>query len=200
MNFTLTCLACLLAVVGSASGAEPEKAPAAPNHPHVLFETSKGNFTIELYPDKAPKSVENFLQYAKAGFFDGTIFHRVIPDFMIQGGGFTTDMTQKPTRPPVINEADNRLLNERGTLAMARTGDPNSATAQFFVNLKNNGFLNFTGKTASGWGYTVFGKVSEGMDTVDAIAAVATTRKGSYENVPTTPVVIKKASVVHAKK
>jgi len=200
MNFSLACLACLLAIVGSASGAEPEKAPAAPAHPHVLLETSKGNVTIELYPDKAPKSVENFLQYVKSGFFDGTIFHRVIPDFMIQGGGFTADMTQKPTKPPIPNEADNRVLNERGTLAMARTGDPNSATAQFFINLKNNGFLNFTAKTTSGWGYTVFGKVVEGMDVVDAIAAVPTTRKGSYENVPTTAVVIKKATIVHAKK
>jgi cyclophilin family peptidyl-prolyl cis-trans isomerase len=200
MNLSLACLACLLAVVGSASGAEPAKAPATPAHPQVLFETSKGNFTIELYPDKAPKTVENFLQYVKSGFFDGTIFHRVIPDFMIQGGGFTADMTQKPTKPPVPNEADNRLLNERGTLAMARTGDPNSATAQFFVNLKNNGFLNFTGKTAQGWGYTVFGKVVEGMETVDAIAAVPTTRKGSYENVPVEAVVIKKATLVHAKK
>ena len=199
MNFSLACLACLLAVVGSASGAEP-KAPAAPASPHVLFETSKGNFTIELYPDKAPKTVENFLQYVKSGFFDGTIFHRVIPDFMIQGGGFTADMTQKPTKAPVMNEADNRLLNERGTLAMARTGDPHSATAQFFVNLKNNGFLNFTGKTATGWGYTVFGKVVEGMDVVDAIAQVPTGRKGSYENVPAQAVVIKKATIVHAKK
>ena len=200
MNLSLACLACLLAVVGSASGAEPEKAPAAPAHPQVLFETSKGNFTIELYPDKAPKTVENFLQYVKSGFFDGTIFHRVIPDFMIQGGGFTADMTQKPTKPPIVNEADNRLLNERGTLAMARTGDPNSATAQFFVNLKNNGFLNFTSKTASGWGYTVFGKVVEGMETVDAIAQVPTTNKGSYQNVPVQAVVIKKATLVHAKK
>src|SRR6476646_10290519 len=200
MNVSLACLACLLAIVGSASGAEPVKAPAAPSHPHVLFETSKGNFTIELYPDKAPKSVENFLQYVKSGFFDGTIFHRVIPDFMIQGGGFTADMTQKPTKPPIPNEADNRVLNERGTLAMARTGDPNSATAQFFINLKNNGFLNFTGKTASGWGYTVFGKVVEGMDTVDAIAAVPTTRKGMYENVPVEAVVIKKATLVHGAK
>jgi cyclophilin family peptidyl-prolyl cis-trans isomerase len=200
MNFSLACLACLLAVVGSASGAEPVKAPATPAHPQVLFETTKGKFTIELYPDKAPKSVENFLQYVKSGFFDGTIFHRVIPDFMIQGGGFTADMTQKPTKPPVPNEADNRLLNERGTLAMARTGDPNSATAQFFINLKNNGFLNFTGKTVSGWGYTVFGKVVEGMETVDAIAAVPTSRKGSYENVPVEAVVVKKATLIHAKK
>jgi peptidyl-prolyl cis-trans isomerase B (cyclophilin B) len=200
MNLSLACLACLLAVVGSASGAEPAKTPAAPVHPQVLFETSKGNFTIELYPDKAPKTVENFLQYVKSGFFDGTIFHRVIPDFMIQGGGFTADMTQKPTKPPIPNEADNRVLNERGTLAMARTGDPNSATAQFFINLKNNGFLNFTSKTTQGWGYTVFGKVVEGMEAVDAIAAVPTTSKGSYQDVPTQAVVIKKATLVHAKK
>jgi len=200
MNLSLACLACLLAVVGSASGAEPVKAPAAPSHPHVLFETSKGNFTIELYPDKAPKTVENFLQYVKTGFFDGTIFHRVIPDFMIQGGGFTADLTQKPTKPPIPNEADNRLLNERGTLAMARTNDPNSATAQFFVNLKNNGFLNYTASTPSGWGYCVFGKVVEGMETVDAIAAVPTGRKGSYTDVPTVTVVIKKATLVHAAK
>jgi len=200
MNLSLVCLACLLAIVGSASGAEPEKAPAAPAHPQVLLETSKGNVVLELYPDKAPKSVENFLQYVKAGFYNGTIFHRVIPDFMVQGGGFTADMTQKPTKPPVPNEADNRVLNERGTVAMARTNDPNSATSQFFVNLKHNGFLNFTGKTTSGWGYTVFGKVVEGMDVVDAIAQVPTTRKGSYENVPAQAVVIKKASVVHAKK
>jgi len=198
MNVSLACLACLLAIVGSASGAEPVKAPAAP--PHVLFETSKGNFTIELYPDKAPKTVENFLQYVKTGFFDGTIFHRVIPDFMIQGGGFTADLTQKATKPPIPNEADNRLLNERGTLAMARTNDPNSATAQFFVNLKNNGFLNYTGSTPSGWGYCVFGKVVEGMETVDAIAAVPTGRKGSYTDVPTVTVVIKKATLVHAAK
>src|SRR5436190_2719415 len=200
MNLSLACLACLLAVVGSASGAEPVKAPAAPSHPHVLFETSKGNFTIELYSDKAPKTVENFLQYVKSGFFNGTIFHRVIPDFMIQGGGFTADMTQKATKAPVMNEADNRVLNERGTLAMARTGDPHSATAQFFVNLKNNGFLNYTGSTPSGWGYCVFGKVVEGMETVDAIAAVPTTRKGANENVPVEAVVIKKATLVHAAK
>ncbi|HEX3555931.1 MAG TPA: peptidylprolyl isomerase [Thermoanaerobaculia bacterium] len=200
MNLSLVCLACLLAIVGSASGAEPEKAPAAPAHPQVRLETSKGNIVLELYPDKAPKTVENFLQYVKSGFYDGTIFHRVIPDFMIQGGGFTSEMTQKPTKAPIQNEADNRVLNERGTVAMARTGDPNSATAQFFINLKNNGFLNFTGKTASGWGYTVFGKVVEGLDVVDAIAQVPTGRKGSYENVPAQPVVIKKATIVHAKK
>ncbi|HEX4964250.1 MAG TPA: peptidylprolyl isomerase [Thermoanaerobaculia bacterium] len=201
MNFTLACLACLLAIVGSASGAEPQKAPAAPSaHPQVLLETSKGNIVLELYPDKAPKTVENFLQYVKSGFYDGTIFHRVIPNFMIQGGGFTADMKQKETKPPVQNEADNRLLNERGTIAMARTNDPNSATAQFFINHANNGSLNFTGKSVSGWGYCVFGKVVEGMDVVDAIAQVPTGNKGMFQNVPTQVVTIKKATVVHAKK
>jgi len=200
MNLSLACLACLLAIVGSASGAEPGKAPATTTHPQVLLETSKGNIVLELYPDKAPKTVENFLQYVKAGFYNGTIFHRVIPDFMIQGGGFTADMTQKPTKAPVQIEADNRVLNERGTIAMARTNDPNSATAQFFVNLVNNGNLNFTAKTTSGWGYTVFGKVVDGMGVVDAIAQVPTTNKGTYQNVPAQAVVIKKATIVHAKK
>ncbi|MEA2600354.1 MAG: peptidyl-prolyl cis-trans isomerase [Acidobacteriota bacterium] len=197
MNLSLICLACLFAIVGSASGATPGKAPEPPAHPQVLLETSKGNIVLELYPDKAPKTVENFLQYVKSGFYNGTIFHRVIPDFMIQGGGFTPEMTQKPTKGPVKNEADNRLPNERGTIAMARTGDPDSATAQFFINHKNNAALNFTSKSSSGWGYTVFGKVVEGMDVVDAIAQVPTGRKGMYENVPSQAVVIKKATVVH---
>jgi peptidyl-prolyl cis-trans isomerase B (cyclophilin B) len=197
MNVSLICLACLLAIVGSASGATQGKAPQPPAHPQVLLETSKGNITLELYPDKAPKTVENFLQYVKSGFYNGTIFHRVIPSFMIQGGGFTTDMTQKPTKGPVKNEADNRLSNERGTIAMARTGDPDSATAQFFINHKDNASLNFTAKNAAGWGYTVFGKVVEGMDVVDAIAQVPTGSKGMYENVPSQPVVLKKATVVH---
>jgi peptidyl-prolyl cis-trans isomerase B (cyclophilin B) len=200
MNVSLICLACLLAIVGSASGATQGKAPQPPAHPQVLLETSKGNITLELYPDKAPKTVENFLQYVKSGFYDGTIFHRVIPDFMIQGGGFTADMTQKPTKSPVQNEADNRLSNDRGTIAMARTNDPNSATAQFFINHKNNASLNFTGKTATGWGYAVFGKVVEGMDVVDAIAQVPTGHKGGMGDVPTQAIVIKKATVVHAHK
>ena len=197
---SLVCLACLLAIVGSASGASAQGKAPEPAHPQVLLETSKGNITLELYPDKAPKTVENFLQYVKSGFYDGTIFHRVIPGFMVQGGGFTPDMTQKPTKPPVQNEADNRLANDRGTIAMARTNDPNSATAQFFINHKDNAFLNFTAKTAAGWGYCVFGKVTEGMDVVDAIAKVPTGRKAGMGDVPSQDILIKKATVVHAHK
>ena len=163
------------------------------SNPSVALETSHGRILLELYADKAPKTVENFLQYVKAGFFDGTIFHRVIPDFMIQGGGFTSDMRQKPTRPPIQNEADNGVANARGTIAMARTNDPHSATAQFFINLKDNGFLNHTGKHPQGWGYTAFGKVVEGMDVVDKIARVRTASKGMHENVPAEAVVIEKA-------
>jgi peptidyl-prolyl cis-trans isomerase B (cyclophilin B) len=164
------------------------------SNPSVALETSHGRILLELYADKAPKTVESFLQYVKAGFFDGTIFHRVIPDFMIQGGGFTSDMRQKPTRPPIQNEADNGVANARGTIAMARTNDPHSATAQFFINLKDNGFLNHTGKHPQGWGYTAFGKVVEGMDVGDKIARVRTASKGMHENVPVEAVVIEKAA------
>jgi len=153
----------------------------------VVMTTTLGNVEIELYADKAPVSAANFLAYADAGFFDGTIFHRVIPNFMIQGGGFTADMSQKPPRAPIRNEADNGLLNERGTLAMARTSDPNSATAQFFINLTKNSFLDHG---ARDFGYAVFGKVVSGMDVVDRIAAVPTGNKGPHQNVPTTPVVV----------
>jgi peptidyl-prolyl cis-trans isomerase B (cyclophilin B) len=166
--------------------------------PRVKFETSKGTFVLELDAEKAPKTVANVLQYVKAGHYDGTVFHRVIPDFMIQGGGFAADMTQKKTQAPVTNEADNGLKNTRGTVAMARTNDPHSATSQFFVNLKDNTFLNHTGKNVQGWGYTVFGHVVEGMDVVDAIAAVRTGNKGPHQNVPIEPVVITKATVVQA--
>ncbi|RMH17190.1 MAG: peptidyl-prolyl cis-trans isomerase [Acidobacteria bacterium] len=164
-------------------------------NPRVTLETSKGTIVIELFPDKAPKTVANFLAYVKAGFYDGTIFHRVIPGFMVQGGGFTGDMKQKKTNSPVENEADNGLKNDRGTVAMARTNDPHSATAQFFINLVDNGFLNHTAKTPRGWGYAVFGKVVEGMETVDAIAKVKTGRRGPHGDVPIEPVTIVKASV-----
>jgi peptidyl-prolyl cis-trans isomerase B (cyclophilin B) len=168
------------------------KAAAKPSGPsRVAFDTTKGRIIIELYPDKAPKSVDNFLKYVKAGHYDGTIFHRVIPGFMVQGGGFTPDMKQKPTRPSIPNEADNGLANDRGTVAMARTSDPNSAGAQFFINVVDNGFLNFKSKTPQGWGYTVFGKVVEGMEVADAIAAVKT-----KDDVPVQPIVVKKARVV----
>ena len=191
-------LVCLLAVAAPPAQPAPKaQSPAAAN-PRVLLETSKGKIVIELYADKAPKSAKNFLDYVKAGTYNGTIFHRVIPGFMIQGGGFTPDMNQKPTRPPIQNEADNGLLNQRGTLAMARTNDPNSATSQFFINVANNGFLNFRGKTPEGWGYAVFGNVVEGMDVADAIVAVRTTTKGPYQNVPVEPIVLQKASVLPA--
>ncbi len=162
--------------------------------PTVALDTNHGRIVLELDADKAPKTVENFLQYVRSGFYDGTIFHRVIPDFMIQGGGFATDMRQKPTKAPIQNEADNRVLNDRGTIAMARTNDPHSATAQFFINLKDNTFLNHTGKNPQGWGYAAFGKVVEGTDVVDRIARVRTGSRGGHENVPTEPVVIEKAA------
>lgn len=151
--------------------------PALAANPKVLMVTSLGNVTLELDAEKAPKSVENFLQYVDDGFYADTIFHRVIGGFMIQGGGFTTDMDKKETRAPVQNEADNGLKNQRGTIAMARTSQPHSATAQFFVNLVDNGFLNHREKSRRGWGYTVFGKVVDGMDVVDKIAALSTTAK-----------------------
>lgn len=170
----------------------PKSTPAA-THPIVVLETSRGDIVIELNAEQAPKTVANFLQYVEDKHYDGLIFHRVISGFMIQGGGFTPDMRQKPTRPPVPNEADNGLKNDRGTIAMARTSDPHSATAQFFINHKNNDFLNHQGKTTSGWGYCVFGRVIEGMDVVDEIAAVKTGTRGGYENVPLEAVVIRRA-------
>jgi peptidyl-prolyl cis-trans isomerase B (cyclophilin B) len=168
----------------------------ADNHTKVVLETSKGRIVLELYPGKAPETVQNFLSYVDAKFYDGTIFHRVIPGFMIQGGGFTADMERKTTQAPIKNEADKGLKNDRGTISMARTGDPHSATAQFFINTVNNDALNHTSKTPRGWGYAAFGKVVEGMDTVDAISAVKTTTRGPYRDVPVEPVVIKSATRV----
>jgi cyclophilin family peptidyl-prolyl cis-trans isomerase len=170
----------------------PKVVPKAPaGNPIVVMETSKGTIRIELDAAKAPNTVKNFLAYVDSGFYNGTIFHRVMSGFMIQGGGFTPDMDQKDTRPPIQNESANGLTNDRGTLAMARTGDPHSATAQFFINHgSNNGFLN-KDQARDGWGYAVFGKVIEGMDVVDAIAAVPTGISAGMENVPSTPVVIK---------
>ncbi len=167
-------------------------------NPQLEVKTSQGAIVIELYQDKAPKTVENFLQYAKDGFFNGTIFHRVIPGFMIQGGGFTPDMKQKETRAPIQNEAKNGLKNETGTLAMARTSDPHSASAQFFINLKDNSFLDYPGR--DGWGYAVFGKVVQGLDIVQKIAKVPTSNAGPHQNVPTTPVVIESIKLLPAKK
>jgi len=166
----------------------------------VHMKTSKGTIVLELYPDKAPETVANFVEYARSGFYDGTIFHRVIPGFMIQGGGFEPDMKQKKTRAPIKNEADNGLSNLTGTIAMARTPDPNSATSQFFINVKDNKFLDYTAPTPQGWGYCVFGKVTEGMDVVHAIEQVPTTTKSGHQDVPVDPVVIEKVTVDEGKK
>jgi len=162
----------------------------------VLIKTSMGDITAELDADSAPLTVANFLGYVADGSYDGTIFHRVMAGFMIQGGGFTPDMQQKSTRAPVKNEADNGLKNLRGTLAMARTTVVDSATSQFFINVVDNAFLDFKAATTQGYGYAVFGKVTAGMDVVDAIAAVPTTTSGGNENVPVTPVVIESIEVV----
>ena len=169
---------------------------AADGNPKIEMETSKGKFVIELFLEKAPETVKNFLNYVDAKFYDGTIFHRVIPNFMIQGGGFTSDMKTKPAGKPIKNEADNGLKNDRGTIAMARTGDPHSATAQFFINSINNDFLNHKGKTQQGWGYVVFGKVITGMDVVDAISAVKTVTRGGYRDVPAETIEIISARVL----
>jgi peptidyl-prolyl cis-trans isomerase B (cyclophilin B) len=169
---------------------------AAAANPKVEMETSKGKFVIELFPEKAPETVKNFLNYVEAQYYDGTIFHRVIPKFMIQGGGFTSDMKRKSAGAPIKNEADNGLKNDRGTIAMARTGDPHSATAQFFINSVNNDFLNHKSKTQQGWGYVVFGKVIRGMDVVDAISAVKTVTRGSYRDVPAETVEIDSVRVL----
>lgn len=156
----------------------------------AVIETGKGEIEIEFLPDKAPGHVENFLDLARKGFYDGTTFHRVIPGFMIQGGGFSAEMQQKETRPPINNEADNGLQNERGTIAMARTPDPHSATAQFFINTVANDFLNHKSKSPQSWGYAVFGRVVEGIDVVDEISRVKTVSRGTHRDVPSEPVVI----------
>lgn len=169
-------------------------------NPQVTLDTSKGEIVLELYPDRAPATVANFLSYVQDGFYNGTVFHRIIPNFMIQGGGFDQQYQKKDTRDAIQNEADNGLGNDRGTIAMARTGDPHSATAQFFINTVDNTPLNHTGKNPRGWGYAVFGKVIKGMDVVDAISTTPTGlgKLQGYpaRDVPTTPVVIKSATVV----
>ena len=164
--------------------------------PYVELETTMGNIVIELNQEKAPNTVANFLEYVKSGHYDGTIFHRVIDGFIIQGGGMDANMKEKSTNAPIQNEADNGLKNEVGTIAMARTSDPHSATAQFFINVKDNSFLNFSGKNPQGWGYAVFGKVTEGMDIVNKIKGVPTGKYGFHADVPTTPVVITHAKVI----
>lgn len=166
---------------------------AAEPMPRVNLTTSQGEIVLALNPAAAPKTVDNFLQYVKDGYYDGTIFHRVIAGFMIQGGGFDAEMRKKPTRATISNEADNGLKNRIGTIAMARTSDPHSASAQFFINVKTNDFLNHQSKTSKGWGYCVFGKVVSGMDVVRAIENVPTTSRSGMRDVPETPVVIQKA-------
>ena len=183
-------LGALVALVTAGAGM------AVAANPKVEMETSKGKMVIELFPDKAPETVKNFLNYVETKYYDGTIFHRVIPKFMIQGGGFTADMKQKSAGAPIKNEADNGLKNDRGTIAMARTGDPHSATAQFFINSVNNDFLNHTSKTQQGWGYVVFGKVISGMDVIEAISAVKTVTRGGFRDVPAETIEIHSAKVL----
>jgi cyclophilin family peptidyl-prolyl cis-trans isomerase len=189
-----------LAQTATPPATTPEAAPAAAAAPapKVVLHTNMGDITLELYPDKAPKSVENFLQYVKDKHYDGTIFHRVIDGFMVQGGGFNDKLQQKPTRAPVPNEADNGLSNRRGTVAMARTNDPNSATAQFFINVVDNTRLDHVSKeNGFTWGYAVFGKVVDGMDVVDRIKSVETSAAGPFQkDVPKTPVLIDSAEVL----
>ena len=163
---------------------------------HILMTTTVGPMTLELDADNAPKTVENFLSYVSSGFYDGTIFHRVINNFMIQGGGFTADMEQKATQAPIENEANNGLKNARGTIAMARTQDPHSATAQFFINVQDNDFLNHTGENMQGWGYAVFGKVTEGEDVLDKIRCVQTGSQAGHQDVPVEPIIIESVTVI----
>lgn len=165
--------------------------------PIVQLDTSAGVIELELYADKAPQTVANFLDYVQSGHYDGTIFHRVIDGFMIQGGGMDAQMREKTTGTPIKNEADNGLKNEVGTIAMARTSDPHSATAQFFINVNNNSFLNYSSPTTQGYGYAVFGKVTDGMDVVNQIKGVPTGKYGFHGDVPTTPIVINSAKVIN---
>ena len=162
----------------------------------ILMTTTVGPITLELDTDNAPKTVDNFLSYVADGFYVGTIFHRVIDNFMIQGGGFTADMEQKDTKAPVENEANNGLRNDRGTIAMARTQDPHSATAQFFINVQDNDFLNHTGENIQGWGYAVFGKVTDGEDVLDKIRCVQTGGQGGHQDVPVEPIIIESVTLI----
>jgi peptidyl-prolyl cis-trans isomerase B (cyclophilin B) len=200
MRFIISLLLIAL-ICPTASAAQASKSTTGKkmteNTIQVKLETTLGDITLQLDKDKAPVSVDNFLVYVKDGHYNGTIFHRVISGFMAQGGGFDTDFQQKPTHDPIKNEANNGLNNDRGTIAMARTSNPNSATAQFFINYKNNDFLNFKSETPQGWGYAVFGKVVDGMDVVDAMAKIPTGAGGPMpSDVPQTPIVIHKATVV----
>ncbi len=186
----VTVLGMVLAVTGTQAGQAVAETGDEGDRPMVVFETSQGSITLELFAEEAPVTVENFLEYVDDGFYDGTIFHRVIPGFVIQGGGFTEDMQQKDTRDPIRNEADNGLKNERGTLSMARTQEVNSATSQFFINLNDNAFLDHGSRD---FGYAVFARVTEGMDVVDRIARVETGHHGMHQDVPTEPIVVERA-------
>lgn len=194
--YSIAITACLILAACKPHSAEKDVKGMGTNiNKIVKLQTSEGDIVIELYVDKAPITVENFLKYVSEGFYDGTIFHRVIPNFMIQGGGFTPEMEQKKTHPTIKNEADNGLKNNRGTIAMARTPDPDSASSQFFINLKDNNFLDFKDKSMQGWGYCVFGKVISGMEVVDKIATVKTGSKGMHQDVPKRTIVVKTASL-----
>ena len=189
MKQTLTCALLLLPLLAAFTASAQDS-----TNPSVVVKTSMGSFTIELYPDKAPVTVKNFLLYVDENFYAGTIFHRVIDGFMIQGGGYDEKFEKKPTKAPVENEAHNGLKNTRGTVAMARTSEPHSATAQFFVNVSDNAFLDHTAKSSSGWGYTVFGEVTSGMDVADKMVAVQTGPQGPFaKDAPLKPIVIKSA-------
>jgi cyclophilin family peptidyl-prolyl cis-trans isomerase len=179
---------CMLVTVSSVNAAT-----------QVLFETNQGNFTVEVYADKAPKTVENFLQYVKDGFYTNTVFHRVISRFMVQGGGFDRELNEKPTRAPIVNESNNGLINQTGTIAMARTPDPNSATAQFFLNVADNQFLNYSSPEPDMIGYCVFGKVISGMDVVFKISNLPTGNQRGFSDVPIRTVIIKRATIVSGK-
>ena len=193
----------LMLGISGCGASEPGKqavstAPAAgqPANPRVLIETSKGNITVEVFPAQAPKSAENFINYVKTGYYDGLIFHRVIPGFMVQGGGMLPSMAEKAEKTPIQNEADNGLKNLRGTLAMARTNEPHSASSQFFINVADNAFLNHRGKSPEGWGYAVFGQVVDGMDVVDAIVAVPRGNRGPHGDVPIEPILMQRVSLL----
>ena len=188
--------AAALLLHGNLHAQNTQGTPHAASTPRVKLSTSAGDIVLELYPDKAPKTVENFLQYVSDKHYDGTVFHRVIDGFMIQGGGMTANLQQKPTRAPIPIESANGLKNDKYTIAMARTSNPNSATAQFFINVGDNAFLNYSAPTPQGWGYTVFGKVVAGMEVVDQIRTVATDNQGMFQNVPRTPLVINSATLL----
>lgn len=197
-----TLLSLLMLASFSLAAQESDQATAtstaseATENPTVILHTNFGAITVELFEEDAPESTANFLQYARDGHYDGTIFHRVIDNFMIQGGGFDTDFEQKPTREPIENEADNGLQNKRGTLAMARTNDPHSATSQFFINVNDNDFLDHRGKmSGQTWGYAVFGRVVDGMDVVEQIRKVETTSQGMHRDVPAEPVIIERVEL-----